>query len=615
MKSIIRSILRRALACALFVASISSGTVFAAPKKIKPLNPSDVFTVSDGKGGVVNCTLRKGAPILAVKEKSKYFLGADAIKKLQTKLGQSSGKTREKLQKNLKKLKKEVKDGNVSCKNNGTPSKTLTPISRALTRADVQLLLEKAGLGLSSREESLVDIGVNQGVAALVDAFMSQKSESTELLSRITDSLDGQIGTVQTQSPAGQRRAILDLWVNTANPYSERLALFLLSVWTAAGDVIEDETFRHVFWNYYTRLRDSAAGDTLLPDLGVAITRDPLMLIYLNNELNVKGNPNENYARELMELFTLGPVDLDGNPNYTETQLDGTGDIAVAARMLTGWKVNKNYQINDLVVQQDSSRHEPGPHTMFAGKPYSFSGENDEDLVRGIFAHHPGVKYYYAREILKEYLTPMPPRALVESFALVIESNGYKLRPALRTLFMSEAFYDASYRDTVPMNSLEFAAKVCRYLGLFDAINTGEAERQMQLMGMQVNYAPSVFWYNSYSWVSSSVLLDKANFIAQVMDDNTAQALPNPDWTPALVLPTGSVSARGLQDFIAARLGIDSLNDAQKSALDGYVTTLYQNYNNSYTPFSYDNTKSDHQRRKGLGLYYLLFLTSTFQLN
>lgn len=69
------------------------------------------------------------------------------------------------------------------------------------------------------------------------------------------------------------------------------------------------------------------------------------MLIYLSNELNVKGSPNENYARELLELFTMGPENLDGEPNYTETKVDGSGDIATAAKMLTGWQVKLDYLI------------------------------------------------------------------------------------------------------------------------------------------------------------------------------------------------------------------------------------------------------------------------------
>jgi uncharacterized protein (DUF1800 family) len=587
------------------------------------ITPDQVFEVIKD-GASYTCATVAEKTFYVSLSKGKYITGAAAIKKLKATLAKARGRTRKALQKKLKALKLRVARGNTACseyRESPSPSPTptpgsgsLAPLSRALTRADVQLLLDKAGLGLSAKEEGLVALASSQGVAALVDEFMRVKDEDAGVMAHVEDHLDGKLGqAISPHTAAGQRGALLDLWIHTNNPFTERLALFLLSVWTAAGDVIEDETFRSVFWDYYQRLRSCAAEDCSMPDLGVAITRDPLMLIYLNNELNVAGNPNENYARELMELFTLGPTDLDGNPNYSETATDGSGDIAVAARMLTGWKVTKNYQINRLVASYEANRHQSGPHTMFVGTAHSFSGETDEDLVRGIFAHHPYAKYYYARELLKEYVTPTPPRALVEAFGSVIHASGYKLRASLRTLFMSEAFYDPTYRDTVPVNSLEFAAKTARVLGLLNAVNISEGQRQLQQMGMQVNLAPSVFWYNQNSWLSASIVLEKANWVTALLNDNTAQQAADPDWTPALTLPSGSATPAQLIEHVGSRLGI-ALTGTQRSSIESFLAQTRQ-YNGSYTPLSYDNTNATHQRQKGIGVYYLFFLLPAFQLN
>lgn len=610
------------LFCALLLTNVSP--LSAAPAERRLADP--VTTVPDGKRGTVNCGMVDGRSRYVVLSNGAYISGAQAVKELAKKLEKARAAKRGSLQRKLESLKKRVKKNDKLCRDAsyptptptatptfGAPSGSLVKLARPLTRAEVQYLLDKAGLGLSSAEEALVSVGVDHGVTALVEEFMRTHSEDADLLPRVDDLLDASIGSSTTQTPSGQRMALLDLWVHTNNPYAEKLALFLLSTWTVAGDVIEDETFRGAFWDYYTRLREAAYGDTALPDLGVAITRDPLMLIYLNNELNTKGNPNENYARELMELFTLGPTDMDGNPNYTETLPDGSGDIAVAAKLLTGWQVQKNYTINKLVTKYTAKRHEPGPHTMFAGKPYAFSGESDEDLVRGIFARHPMVAQYYAREILKVYVTPNPPRELVDNFALVIAGHGFRLRPAMAILLQSEAFFDPNYRDSVPMNSFEFAAKSARLLELRGAINVSEGQQQIAKMGFQLNQAPSVFWYPQDSWIGASVALEKANYLAQILGDSTSQRKPEPDWLPSKILPVGAISATQLIDSAQTRLGIVNLSTQALSNLDGYLKTKRQ-WNGTYASFTYDNTRSSHQREKGLGIYYLLLMSAPFQL-
>lgn len=601
-------LLRNLALCALFFIPFSHRA--HAATRIKA---SEVYSVLKNNVSF-QCTRVKSKPLFVTRVRGKFLLGADAIKKLQPALSK-------KAKKKLKEMKTKVRAGNAACKNPDVATPTPTPIpignstleklNRPLSRADVSYFLDKAAFGLSSHEETLVDIGINQGIDALVDALMTKRDEPSGLMSRVLDRLDGDLGIDTTQSPAGQREALLDLWLNTNNPYHEKFALFMLSVWTVGGDVISDETFRGAFWDYYQRLRDYAYANTALPDLGVAISRDPLMLIYLSNQLNVKGNPNENFARELMELFTLGPTDSDGNANYTETAANGQGDIAVAAKMLTGWKVTLNYQSEKLVASMQASRHQPGPHTMFAGKTYAFTGENDEDLIRGIFANHPQVRNYYAKEILKSYVTPDPPRALIESFGNVIHDRGYRLNEAMRVLLSSEAFFNPAFRDTVPMNSLEFATKTARLMELHGGVNPDYAEYQLRKMGMEFNMAPSVFWYNADVWSSPSVALEKANFIAEILSNQTAQE--DIGWTPGKILPTGVANAQQVIEAARSRVGLNALSAAHANVLNGYMSQELQ-YDGVYTPFVYNNQNPDHQASKGLGCYYLLFLTSEFNL-
>lgn len=490
---------------------------------------------------------------------------------------------------------------------------SLLPLDRNPNRVDVQLLLEKAGFGLGPREEYLVGIAQTQGVSALVDEFVANKSEEEGLISRVDDMLDDEIGSSTTQSSRGQRAALLELWTHTNNPYAERLALFLLSLWTVSGDVIEDETFRYLWWDYFERLRVNAANDTNLVNLGVEITEDPLMLIYLNNELNVKGKPNENYARELMELFTLGPTNLDGTPNYTETNTDGTGDIATAAKILTGWKISKSWEPPAVQAVFEQRRHDVGPHLMFPGTANAFYAENSEDLVRGIFSRHANTAVYYAKEILKDYLTPEPSRTLINNLSIVIKENNFNLRPILKTLFKSQAFYNSKYRNTLPKNSVEYAVETIRLLKLENAFDQREAQRQLTNMGMEINSPPSVFWFNPSSWTGPSILLERANFLAQILGDSTAQQKISPRWSPSLVLPSGNLSAEQVLDSLASYLGINEINTDSKLQLLTYINTVKQ-WNGTYHTVTYSNTNTSHQRNKGGGLIYVLTAMTDYQL-
>ena len=149
-----------------------------------------------------------------------------------------------------------------------------------------------------------------------------------------------------------------------------------------------------------------------------------------------------------------------------------------------------------------------------------------------------------AKEILKEYLTPDPPRELIERFAHVIQDNNFKLRPAMATLFRSKAFYHPFYNDTLPKNSVEFAVEAIKVLGLENNYDFSGTEYQMQKLGMQVNQAPSVFWFNPAAWTSSAIAIERSNLVAQLIGDSTSLNKTSPAWSASSVLPTGASSSK-----------------------------------------------------------------------
>lgn len=168
-------------------------------------------------------------------------------------------------------------------------------------------------------------------------------------------------------------------------------------------------------------LRDYAMGNLI--DFTKAVTIDPAMLIYLDGIRNRKGAPNENYARELMELFTLGIG------NYTEQ------DIQEAARALTGW------QVDGLTSYFNATRFDDGTKT-FLGQTGNFI---HTDVVDIIFTQ-PAAAVFFSRELYHEFMHIAVDEPSVQTMAQILRENNYELKPVLSTLLKSVMFHTNEVR-------------------------------------------------------------------------------------------------------------------------------------------------------------------------
>ncbi len=164
--------------------------------------------------------------------------------------------------------------------------------------------------------------------------------------------------------------------------------------------------------------RQYAFGD--LRQLTKDVTVDPAMLIYLDGRNSAKGGPNENYARELMELFTLGIG------NYTET------DIKQAAKALTGWRVN------GLNAEFDQTRFDSGSKT-FLGKTGAFGYKDIVDIIY----QQPACAEFWCRKLCQEFQFYKPDNAFVKKLATVLRASDFNLKPVLKALFTADEFYAA----------------------------------------------------------------------------------------------------------------------------------------------------------------------------
>lgn len=588
---------------------IFPGVTFGVPNKIKVESVADLIEISVA-GKPVYCGAFKGKTFAGrVTKNGKFFKPTNKnigrkVKKLKAKRARASGKEASKLQKKIKKLNKKKKREALAC-GAGNPAKLLKPYAGAVTPEHIRYLTEKAGLGFGAKEQSLLAIR-NQGIEAVVSEFMRIKSEPAGFQATYEDWLDGQLDTDQATTSEGIRRAWIYAMIHGNNPFRERLALFLLGLWTAADDVLEN--------NEAYLLSDYINGNPSIPMQGLRgfaknpqmrsvaleLSKSAMMLIYLDGRSNIKGAPNENFARELFELFTTGTADLNGKPNYTEE-----GDIVKAAAALTGWRVS-NGNRGFSPFDQDT-----GTFVLFQGTGYdctvSGSGQGKIDqVVNCIFDKHPNVANFYAQELLKEYLTPNPSNELIKALAKVIKDNNYHLDAPLKTLLSSDIFYNELFQNTIAKNSTEFVVEAIRTLGI--PLNIASTELWVRKMGMELTTAPSVFWFPESTWSSPPVKLEAINFVSTVIEDNySAQG-----WGPENVMPAGTPDPSQIIDFVAAMHGV-TFTDDQKAQLLFFMNNR-RNNDGSYTEDLFDLDNPTHLRERVLGIHQIALISVPAQM-
>jgi hypothetical protein len=157
-------------------------------------------------------------------------------------------------------------------------------------------------------------------------------------------------------------------------------------------------------------------------DLVWASAHSPAMLVYLDNQANVKGAPNENYARELMELHTLG---VDGG--YSQN------DVMQLARCLTGWSVKEHFWLGDFIFNED--QHEPGPKNVL-GLTIQESGQREAEQVIERLALHPSTARFIAAKLARRFIADEPPQAIIEKASQAFLATKGDIKSVLRVILL-----------------------------------------------------------------------------------------------------------------------------------------------------------------------------------
>ncbi|WP_332454352.1 DUF1800 domain-containing protein [Chryseobacterium aquaticum] len=230
-------------------------------------------------------------------------------------------------------------------------------------------------------------------------------------------------------------------------------------------------------------LREKSLGN--FRDLLFEVSRSPSMLQFLNNQQNKKDHPNENFAREVMELFTMG------RGNYTEK------DIREAARAFTGWGYDKE---GNFVERK--KLHDTGTKT-FLGKTGNFTGDN----VLNIILEQKTTAEFITKKIYTFFVNEKPDLSIIKNLSQNFYQSGYDIKNLMNEIFSSSWFYDKKNIGNRIKSPTELFAGMMRILPM-EIQNPENIMVYQKLLGQMLLYPPNVSgWPNGKSWIDSSTLM------------------------------------------------------------------------------------------------------------
>jgi Protein of unknown function (DUF1800) len=349
------------------------------------------------------------------------------------------------------------------------------------TRRHAAHLLRRAGFGGTPGE---IDALATLGASGAVDSVLHPSGDEVAVASYPDPAL---LYDDKTRNATAQNWW-LDRMLRTRRPLTEKMTLF----WHGHFATSIRKVPAVLMVEQIDLLRTNALGNfrTLL----VSISKDPAMLVWLDNRYNNKQHPNENYAREVMELFALGLG------NYTED------DVKNAARAFTGWTVDKS-----LNAVYKPALHDDGPKT-FLGRTGTFDGEDVVDII----VQQPVHQRFICRKLLEFFVYSDPEPELIEGLAQTYALSGYDLAQTVGTILRSNVFFSTRAYRALPKSPIEFT------LGLQRLMNVAEVPKDtigwLQRMGQEPMAPPSVKgWDGGPTWINTATLLARFNYVNRLV--------------------------------------------------------------------------------------------------
>jgi uncharacterized protein (DUF1800 family) len=342
-----------------------------------------------------------------------------------------------------------------------------------------------------------------------------------------------------------------DFWLNHFNVFSG-----------ASGQIPS------VLPDYEKTIRSLALGK--FEDLLIATAQSPAMLLYLNNATSMgpeslaatraRKNPknkqdlglNENYARELMELHTLGV-----NGGYTQH------DVTEVAKVFTGWTLDRPY--DGGAYNFNVNRHEPGSKTVL-GQTIAQSGEEEGYQVLHLLATRPSTAHFISLELAQRFVSDTPPPAMVNRMAKAFLASGGDIKSVLRAMVHSPAFFTTATVNAKLKTPLEYVTSAVRASGA-NVSNPLPLVQSLQQLGMPLYgcLPPTGYRWDEATWLSSSALVNRMNFALTLSTNRIGGATV--DWTPSLTSSAAAMRPVSLTTSSAATDSEALRKEAQLEAM------------------------------------------------
>ena len=381
---------------------------------------------------------------------------------------------------------------------------------------EISHLLRRAGFGATPGE---MDRYIEMDYSEVVDELLNAPGTSTmpdDVIFRMFPEYHASLGVDACANWAYRM-------VSTDSPLEEKITLFWHGIFATGNDKLNNPL---VLLNQIDTFRRNGMGrfDDILLDL----SRDPAMLIWLDNQTNHKDSINENYGREILELFSMGVG------NYTED------DIKECARAFTGWSV-KNAEYMALMGQKDSIWHysriswhyeyrqndHDDTEKTFLGEKGKFDGEDiieiicrQESTARFISRHL--YNFFVEDEVQVPSWQDVPPKN-PKAISILTDAyfeHGHDLKKVLKVLFESDFFKESEYKKV--KGPAEMVINVLRLSGGFEepTLSMIQAVEEAGYMGQLLFYPPSVEgWHTGREWITSGSVLDRVNFSSARLTD------------------------------------------------------------------------------------------------
>ena len=353
--------------------------------------------------------------------------------------------------------------------------------------------------------------------------------------------------------------------VNSERPLEEKMGLFWHQVFATGDNKVESA---YEIQDQIGMFREHGLGN--YPDLLVRLAQNPTMLYWLDNQENHKRAPNENWGRELMELFSLGIG------NYTEK------DVYEASRAFTGWAFDT--KIHWLLWGPHLWNYEfhPENHDGTEKDYLGHSGKFDGFDVIDIIVRQPACHVFIARHLYNFFVEdepqvpawPIEPPRNPEAIRTICEAfvkNDYEIKPVLRTIFTSEFFKESLYRHV--RNPAEVVAGTLRVTGALSEPHPDweDVALEPMFMGQSLHDPPSVEgWHTGHEWINSGALVRRVNFMSDKFSDTSLPGVQ--DIISRVAASNGTaMTADDLVDHCLDLMGPITVRDKTRQELVEYV--------------------------------------------